>query len=140
MIEVTLNYLADMTERPAYYLYEPPAGTPWRNTRGDRRAVRMHDARQLAPAPSLEREGFMLTRLATNAASFDDPIAVRERYYREVERLVGEVTGAARVLAFDHNLRSAARTGRGEDGVQRPARRCAAAPEHRGAHARLLPL
>jgi hypothetical protein len=119
---VTLNYLADMAERPTYYLYEPPPGTPWRNTKGDRRQMPMHDARQLVPPPSLDREGFMLARMQSAVDDFSDAGAVRETYYREVERLVEQVTGAARVLAFDHNLRSATRTGRADDGVQGPVR------------------
>ncbi len=57
MIESKLNYLAAMDERPAYYLYPPPAGTPMRNTKGDRRTIRIHDARALE-APTLDREGF----------------------------------------------------------------------------------
>jgi hypothetical protein len=121
MVEATLTYLAAMAERPAYYLYEPPPGTPWRNTRGDRHRMPIHDARALTPAPSLEREGFMLAHLATTARE-TDPGAVREVYYRDVERLVGELTGADRVLAFDHNLRCAAQRERAEDGTQGPVR------------------
>ena len=122
MVQTTLSYLADMPERPAYYFYEPPAGIPWRNTKGDRQRVAVHDARRLAPAPSLDREGFMLARLQSAAADLSQPGAVRDVYYGEVERLVGEITGANRVMAFDHNLRSAAMTGRGENGVQGPVR------------------
>ncbi len=39
MVRTTLNYLAPMDEKPVYYQYRPPAGTPWRNTRGDRRTL-----------------------------------------------------------------------------------------------------
>jgi hypothetical protein len=123
MVEATLNYLADMPERTAYYFYDPPPGVPRRNTKGDRRRLPIHDARGLAPAPTLEREGFALARLETAVADLYDPAAVRARYYGEVERLVREVTGARRVLAFDHNVRNAAVEGRSrEDGVQGPVR------------------
>lgn len=122
MVETTLSYLAEMPERPAYYLYEPPAGVPWRNTKGDRRRVQVGDARQLTPAPTLDREGFTLAHLQSAVVDPFDLRAVREVYYREVERLVGDVTGATRVMAFDHNLRSAAMAGRGENGVQGPVR------------------
>src|SRR5512147_1509717 len=122
MVEATLNYLAQMPERPAYYLYEPPAGMPWRNTRGDRRRVAVRDARALTPPPSLDREGFTLVRLQSAVSDFSTPGAVHDVYFREVERLVHEATGAARVMAFDHNLRSAAVAGRSADGVQGPVR------------------
>ena len=122
MIETTLNYLADMAERPAYYLYEPPAGTPRRNTKGDKRPVAVRDARSIAPPPSLDREGFALAHLETAAADLFDPAAVRDVYYREVERLVQQVTGAVRVVAFDHNLRRGSQTRRSADGVQGPVR------------------
>jgi hypothetical protein len=121
MVEATLSYLAEMAERPAYYLYEPPPGMPWRNTRGDRHTLPIHDARELTPPPSLDREGFMLAHLDSAARGLD-PDTVREVYYRDVERLVADITGAARVLAFDHNLRCATRKGRSEDGVQGPVR------------------
>jgi len=121
MVEATLNYMAEMSERPYYYLYEPPAGTPWRNNKGDRHQLAIHDARDLVPAPSLDREGFELGHFESAAANLHDGETIRGLYYREVERLVRGVTGAVRVLAFDHNLRSAAK-GESESGVQTPVR------------------
>jgi hypothetical protein len=115
-VEATINYVAPMPERPYYFLYEPPAGTPWRNTKGDRRTMAIGDARTLEPKASLDREGFALVRFANAGPDLD---AVKSVYYRDVEALVREVTGAARVVAFDHNLRSA---GDRAEGVQAPVR------------------
>ena len=122
MVEATVNYIAEMPERPAFYLYEPPAGVPWRNTKGDRRRMAITDARDLAPAPTLDEEGFALAPIRSAVEVLHDTDAVRGRYYGEVERLVADVTGAGRVLAFDHNLRSAAVDGRNADGLQGPVR------------------
>ena len=122
MVESTLSYLAHMPERPVYYLYEPPPGSSWRNTRGDRRIVAIHDARDLDPEPSLDGRGFTLARLETEVANLYDEDAVRAVYYPEVERLVKDVTGAARVLVFDHNVRSAPLAERREHGAQNPVR------------------
>jgi hypothetical protein len=122
MVESTLSYLAALAERPYFYLYEPPPGTPWRNTKGDRRRVAIHDARELVPPPSLDVEGFLLASHETSVADLRDPNAVRTIYYREVQELVRRLTGAARVVAFDHNLRSAAKAAPREDGVQPPVR------------------
>ena len=122
MVEATVSYIADMAERPAFYLYEPPAGTPWRNTKGDRRRVPIHDARELVPPPTLDGEGFALVPFTTACKTFGDPASVAGPYYREVEALVRDVTGAARVVAFDYNLRSATIAGPPHDGVQGPVR------------------
>ena len=122
MPESTLNYLAPMTERPYYYLVEPPAGTPPRNTVGDRHALTIHDARELTPAPTLDREGFALVRHATAVDDLYDPDAVRSAYYAEIENLVADFTGAARVIAFDHNVRNRAFAERHERGAQDPVR------------------
>jgi hypothetical protein len=122
MVEATLSYLAPMPERPYFFQYEPPAGTPWRNTRGDGRTMTIRDARRLDPPPSLDREGFALVRHATAVEDLWDERAVRAVYYPEIEALVRAVTAAERVVAFDHNLRSATKTVRREPGVQPPVR------------------
>lgn len=106
MVESTFNYLAPMSERPVYYTYTPPSDAQWRNTRGDRRTLPVHDARQEALEAHLDREGFALARLETAADDLFDEDSIRRVYYPETEALVGAATGAARVLAFDHNLRS----------------------------------
>ena len=94
MVEATLNYLAPMDEKPVYYQYPPPPGTPWRNTRGDRRTLPIHDARRTEPAPSLDSEGFELVSLQTEVQDLYAADAVRTSYYGEVERLVARRGGA----------------------------------------------
>lgn len=105
MVEATFSYLAAMREKPTYYLVEPPPDTPWRNTKGDRRRIAVRDARALAPPASLDREGFALVRLESEAGDLSDGRTVRERYFPEVCELVRKATGAERVHAFDHNVR-----------------------------------
>ncbi len=118
MVETTLNYLARMPEKPVYYLRQrPPPGVPARNTRGDRRTVPIRDARELAPPPSLDEAGFALVRLETAVRDLYDSDAVRDVYYKEVEQLVQDATGATRVLVFDHNVRCSRR-----DDAQDPVR------------------
>jgi hypothetical protein len=122
MVESTVNYLAEMPERPFFYVNEPPSGTPRRNTRPDRRTVAIRDARALVPGPSLDVEGFLLAMHETSVENLYDAGAVRAVYYRELEELVRRLTGAARVVAFDHNVRSAAMAERGENQAQLPVR------------------
>jgi hypothetical protein len=105
MVESTMSYLAPLDERPYYYQY-PPTDRPWRNTKGDRRTVVIHDARAEAPDATLDDAGFTLVDHTTAVEDLYDAKAIRERYYREMETLVARVTGASRVLAFDHNVRS----------------------------------
>jgi hypothetical protein len=112
-VEATLNYLAPMDERPYYYTYPPPEGTPWRNTHGDRQKVAVRDAREVSGA-SLDVEGFALVRIDSKLADAYDTEAVKRVYYPEMEAIVAEATGARRVLAFDHNVRNAARAGKDE--------------------------
>jgi hypothetical protein len=122
MVESTLNYLAPMADRPYYYLYEPPAGTPWRNTSGDRRRVAIEDAREISPRLSLDEQGFALVGHATAIDDLYDPEAVRGGYYHEVEALVERVTGASRVLAFDHNVRASTKSDPAQSLAKEPVR------------------
>ena len=67
--------------------------------------VDIRDARQLDTQPSLECEGFELRRQVTSVSDLYDDAQVRSVYYPEMEQLVKEVTGATRVIIFDHNAR-----------------------------------
>jgi hypothetical protein len=119
-VEAPLYFLRPMRERPVTYHCDPPPGVPVRTGRYDPHRVTIADARPIAPSLSLDVEGFALLRGPSALASFEDEAAIRALYYPEVERLIAAATGAARVVAFDHNVRSAAREARGEPGIRGP--------------------
>lgn len=121
-VEGTLNYLADGTEKPVTYMYTPPPGVPPRSGRYAKYTVPIYDGRALLPQLSLDRHGFLLTRHETAVTNFYDEQLVRAVYYPEVERLVKAVTGATRVLVFDHNVRCAPMAQRGENGAREPVK------------------
>jgi len=60
---------------------------------------RMHDFK-------LEENGFTLVEHKTAVKDFFDKAQLESVYYPEVERLIKQVSGALRVVLFDHTLRS----------------------------------
>ncbi|HLH76199.1 MAG TPA: CmcJ/NvfI family oxidoreductase [Candidatus Binataceae bacterium] len=121
-ITAPLNYLGEMDEAPYSYRYAPPAGVPMTNVRHDPRPQPIHDGRPLVDELSLDRQGFMLLRSPTMVRDFYDEQEVRAVYYPEIEALAKSVTGAEKVLIFDHTLRCAALAKRGERGAREPVR------------------
>jgi hypothetical protein len=121
-VEGSFNYLADMPERPSIYMYEPPAGVPARNSQGTRHLMRVYDGRAVLAQLSLDSEGFALTHHESAVSNFYDPKEVEAVYYPEVERVMKQATGAARVVVFDHNVRCAPMAQRGENGAHEPVK------------------
>ena len=122
-IQAPLYFLKPMKARLVSYQYEPPAGVPQRNGEDEAHVVTIRDARPLAAGLSLDREGFALLAAPSGFAAFDDPEAIRRSYYAEVEALLVRSTGARLAVAFDHNVRSAARAAGGEAGIRGPVPR-----------------
>jgi hypothetical protein len=60
------------------------------------------EARDLA----LDKNGFVLLEHRTAVRDFFDAEELKRIYYPEVQKLIGEVAGAQRVVVFDHTLRS----------------------------------
>jgi hypothetical protein len=108
-LETTVNYLADLKVKPV--TYNPPHGTGTTRRVGNYAGfpVRVHDARTLAGALSLDRQAFMLTRHDTAVRDFYDDAEIRAVYQGEIEQLVTRATDAARVVVFDHTIRVADR-------------------------------
>src|SRR5262249_6497631 len=104
-VEGVLNYLAPMPERPINLAYDPPPGVP-RST-GVPAAHRMtiYNVRPIAALLSLDSEGLALVTHNSAVHDFYDEDELRRVYYPEAEHLVAEITGATRVLVFDHTVR-----------------------------------
>jgi hypothetical protein len=100
-----IYYLAPMTERAHFYEDGPPPGKPVTNMRYAPRGMRILNGRLAAPDASLDKEGFTLLQHESGVRDFREQDAIRRFYYREVEALVAEATGASRVVVFDHTLR-----------------------------------
>ncbi len=108
-VDAPVNYLADLSIKPV--TYNPPPGTGLPRRVGNYRnfTVRIHNARPRLGELSLDRQAFILTPHETAVRDFHDEREVRGAYYAEVEALVKRETGAAKVVVFDHTVRTAER-------------------------------
>jgi hypothetical protein len=106
-ITATLNYLRYTGEMP--WTYTGGAGSMERksNWENEPHEVTIRDGRPVAGGFSLEREGFRFLRHDTAVKDFYDEAEIRAVYYPEMEELIRRETGAARVVVFDHTVRTA---------------------------------
>jgi hypothetical protein len=122
-LRVSLKYCVATGEKPSRAKAGPEDRGTERVAEYAQKEAVVRDARRADEAFSIDRQGFMLVPHETGAADLYDPATVRDVYYREVEALVRRVSGAARVLAFDHTLRSTAPERREIKIVRGPAQR-----------------
>ncbi|MBD2214778.1 methyltransferase [Nostoc linckia FACHB-104] len=122
-VEANLNYLVPMAQKPVNYTYEPPSGIPRSNTAYEIRKSRIYNARSRREDILLDREGFAFTEHNTNVRDFYNEDEIRQVYYPETEQLLKEVTGATKVVIFDHTLRNADISKPGENKIREPGKR-----------------
>ncbi len=122
VVNARLKYLAEPTPKPVNYTYDPPAGVPRHSGNYAEQRVAIRNGREVLSELSLDTNGFVLTNHETAVKDFYDPDEVNSVYYREVERLLKRVTGAERVVVFDHIVRNSLLAERREKGVRAPAR------------------
>ncbi len=101
-----ITYTVDTGEKLVNETFGP--GNIHRRTTGtyEHRPMRICNGRPLASELSLDENGFVLVAHRTEVADFFDVEQLKSVYYPEIERLVTEVSGASRVVVFDHTLRS----------------------------------
>lgn len=121
-VEGQLNYLTNMNEKPRTYMYKPPEGVPERTGRVEPRQVPVYNGRAALADLTLDRSGFGLTRHESRVENFYDEQEVKTVYYPEVEQLLKDVTGAEKVIVFDHNVRCGPMAKRGENSAREPVR------------------
>jgi len=84
------------------------------------RSIQIANARQLAKPPTLDVYGFELQSHRTEVGDFDSEEQIRTVYYPEAEQILRKVTGAEKVVIFDHTLRSSA--AQRAEGTREPVR------------------
>ncbi|HSD41185.1 MAG TPA: CmcJ/NvfI family oxidoreductase [Burkholderiales bacterium] len=101
-----ITYAVDTGEKPVNETFGP--GNIRRRNVGarERRPVRIENGRPRVAAFALDASGFAFVDHPTAVRDFFDPAELKAVYYPEVERLVSAVSGAVRVVVFDHTLRS----------------------------------
>jgi len=120
-VRATLNYLHRTDRRPYLYMFDPPEGVPaaW----GEIHPVPdvpVRNARLLTEPPSLHANGFELRIQETAVTDFYDPDQIANIYYPEIERLLGAITGAEKIVIFDHTLRAIEKFRAGVKGMRPP--------------------
>lgn len=105
VVTAGLNYLEPTGEKPHSYEFTPPQGVARTTAVYGEHTVKIHNMRPIALTLSLEREGFQLLTAPSSVTDFSDEEAIRERYYAEAIALLKDVTGASRVVVFDHTIR-----------------------------------
>jgi hypothetical protein len=123
-VQTVLNYIIDTGEKPVTTSNAPGGPRVTTHTgQYEERTVTIHNGRPGRDEFSLEREGFALANHETKVENFYNEEEVRSVYYPEVERLVKKMTGASKVLIFDHTLRAADEATREEKQVSSAVRR-----------------
>ncbi len=104
-VTATVEFFLKSGETPVALVKPEGEGHDDRRGAAEEREVIVHDARPIADRLDLDRQGFGLMRRETAVQDFYDNDEVRRVYYPEMERLVAEVTGASKVIVFDHTIR-----------------------------------
>ncbi len=122
-IEASVNYLLQTSEQPFTYTGGPGSTEVRSNSVHDPHRVTLHNGRPFADRFTLERNGFHFRRHDTKMRDFFDEDEIRRVYYPEMEALIKAETGAARVVVFDHTLRTADDAAREERKIREVVRR-----------------
>ena len=110
-----IPYTVDTGEKLVNETYGPNNIRRRRTGSVDPRRMSIQNGRLFGHELALERSGFVLVEHKTAVKDFFDKQQLESVYYPEVEQLIKAVSGAARVVLFDHTLRSG-------DGTEREAR------------------
>ena len=106
-VSATLFYFSPPADgaKPYIWINADPS-RPQRNWDTVAHAVQIENLRGKEDSVSLDATGFQYFRNAAAHTAFDDDAAIEREYYLESIALVKELTGASRVVPFDHSKSS----------------------------------
>jgi len=104
--QAALTYVVDTGETPVNETFGPGNVQRRYTGRYEQQVMPIIDGRHCGEPFRLDVHGFELVAHPTAVVDFFDVPRMQAVHYPEVERLVREVSGAKRVVVFDHTLRS----------------------------------
>ena len=120
-IKATLKFLANV-DGPLFYVPSKGGGDETDHVGNfTMREVSIHDGRNDKPCSSLDVEGFRLVSQKTEVKDFYDELQVQRTYHEEVQTLLKEMMGAARIEIFDNTRRSASLEIQRDKNIREPA-------------------
>jgi hypothetical protein len=123
-VRALLNYTYNSGERPVNYTFDPPEGVPRNSGEVDAQTVTIRNARRFRGL-TLDVSGFETIRhrsALTDWASFQNSELVKAIDYPQVEAALESLTGADKVVIFDHTLRDST-VEQGAAALREPVRR-----------------
>lgn len=116
-----VNYLLDNGIRPVNYAFQQPNGQPQRTGILQPTEVEIHNGRLLSVPATLDVQGFERVDHVSAVPDLENEDQVRQLYYPEADKLIRELTGAAKTVIFDHTVRID-QPGREAAGLREPVR------------------
>ena len=125
VVQADLTFAERTAEKPFVYTFARTDGGPQTNTVYATRTVAIENARPIAGRLSLDVEGVAVVRRRSAVRDFWDEAQTLALGHPETAEIVKEVTGASRVVVFDHTLRRSdvAADSRGTGAARPPASR-----------------
>lgn len=103
-VQTTLNYHKPNADgSPPHATYYDRPETYYREV--EPHTVTVHDVSGDEAKYTLDGNGFQFVERPATEIAFRDDAQIRASYYPETEKLLKDVTGAARVFIFDHTIR-----------------------------------
>jgi hypothetical protein len=105
-VEAELNYIVDDGKPSIRYVDWPEQEHNTHIPPYESRRVTIHNGRAAGMPFSLAEQGFVLRKRPTAMHDFFDETEIKRVYYPETEALIKAESGAARVVVFDHTVRT----------------------------------
>ncbi|KAJ3562997.1 hypothetical protein NP233_g9224 [Leucocoprinus birnbaumii] len=107
-VDVKLTYSTPPTDGSRAWqqtFIDPQTGEWGKNTGREEHNVKIENIRGKEKEYTLDNAGFQYFKRPTKVKDFADDKVVEEEYYKESIEIIKELTGASRVILFDHTRR-----------------------------------
>jgi hypothetical protein len=105
-LAVDIPYTLDTGEKLVNETFGPNNIRRRRTGTQEFKRVTIQNGRLIADRLSLDEQGFIFVEHQTKVSDFFDLAELESVYYPEIEQLIQSLSGASRVVIFDHTLRS----------------------------------